>query len=207
MIRFARRRVFAARTTRLRIVAVASAFTAVVFIVPVIDAWTFGLGSCVSQAAEPCAVKLPARVQELIRKMPAWKIVQLADLTEDHRRMWITNRPTECPGIAIGQFVDSGEETYAILFHSRGKNNPRQKLLVLRLGKDGVESHTVGEWPASRSEPLAVIWKVGPGKYTGFDRLREIQTTRDAIALEVMEAGADLYYWSGGRFQKLTISD
>jgi hypothetical protein len=119
----------------------------------------------------------------------------------------MAKRPTECPGLAIGQFFDRGQDGYAILFHSRPEVGPRERLSVLRLRKDRVESHTVGEWALKPGEPVAVIWKAGPEKYLSPDGSKEIQTTRDAVALELIQEGARLYYWNGRRFQKLTISE
>lgn len=52
-----------------------------------------------------------------------------------------------------------------------------------------------------------VISRVPPGKYSDSLNTRSIHTALDGILLEWMQAGADLFYWSGGRYQKLNVSE
>jgi hypothetical protein len=148
-------------------------------------------------------------VQEFIRKtLPSWKIVEVADLQKDDRRLWLANRAKgECPGVAIGHFFERGENAYAVLLHSRPQARARERLSVFRIRKDRIESHPLGDAPLEHDESLPVIWKAGPGKYRSFDGLKEIEITRDAIGYELIEAAANLYYWDGARFQELRISD
>lgn len=192
---------------RFAIVGLATIFTALSMSC-VIDSRTPGLHPGASEATESCTAKLPDGVQDVIRRMqPLWNIVRLADLRGDARRLWMAKRPTDCPGVVTGQFFERGQDAQAILFYSTRKSSALERLVVVQIANGRAESQTADEWRREPGEPVTVVWKLGPGKYTSGDGSKKIQITRDAIALELIPEGVILYYWSGGRFQNLTLTE
>jgi hypothetical protein len=159
--------------------------------------------------ANDCSAALPAPVSELIAsKFPDWRPKQLSDLESDDRELWLKAHPRECPGIAIGHFEIAHKVSYAALLVAKSEPTGGYKVVVFSKGPTGdayawkLLDHADGETYSG-----LVISKAEPGKYSDFERTKSVQTKLDGVYVEWIEKGADLYYWSAGRYHKLRVSD
>ena len=159
--------------------------------------------------ANDCSAALPAPVSELLAsKFPEWRPKQLSDLESDDRGLWLKAHPHECPGIAIGHFESADKVSYAALVVPKSESTAGYKIVVFGKGPTGdtyvwkLLDHADGQTYSG-----LVISKAEPGKYSDFERTKSIQTKLDGLYVEWIEKGADLYYWSAGRYHKLRVSD
>jgi hypothetical protein len=159
--------------------------------------------------ASDCGASLPGPVSELLAsKFPEWRPKQLSDLESDDRELWLKAHPHECPGIADGHFEVAGKVSYAALLVPKSEPTGGYKLVVFSKGPTGdayawkLLDHADGQTYSG-----LVISKAKPGKYSDFEGTKSIQTKLDGVYVEWIEKGADLYYWSAGRYHKLRVSD
>jgi hypothetical protein len=159
--------------------------------------------------ASDCSAALPAPMTELLAsKFPEWRAKQLSDLESDDRELWLKAHPHECPGIATGHFENAGKVSYAALVVPKSGSTGGYKIVVFSKGLTGdtyawkLLDHADGQTYSG-----LVISKAEPGKYSDFERTKSIQTKLDGVYVEWIEKGADLYYWSAGRYHKLRVSD
>lgn len=164
-----------------------------------------------SQASSACSeTALPTSVNELLKtKFPQWRPKQVSDMDPDDQQLWLKSaHEKECPGIAIGHFENASELSYAILLVPKSEPSGGHKILVFSKGlaKDAYTwrllDHAEGETYSG-----LVIFKAPPGKYSSWENTKSIQLKLDGVYVEWMEKGAQLYYWSGGRYHKLQVSD
>jgi hypothetical protein len=52
-----------------------------------------------------------------------------------------------------------------------------------------------------------VISIAPPGKYSDFEGVKSVEVKLNGIYVVWLEKGAQLFYWSGGRYHRLQISD
>lgn len=170
--------------------------------------WSPWFGWAAAAAPSACVAKLPGDVQTFLQEtLPSWRIIELADLREDQRRIWVDNRSTQCPGVVSGRFLEGGQEAYAVLLHSRRDATSQEKVLVLQRRQGQVTSRAIDEWDDPPTGSRAVIWKLGPGKYASGDGSKEVRTRLDAVVVEFIPEGSVMYYWSGDRFRSLTLTE
>ena len=163
-----------------------------------------------AQSSDPCAeVNLPVQVIELLKvNFPDWRPKSTLDLENDDRQLWLKAHAKECPGAVIGQFERTDRPAFAVLLVPKSDSNGGYRLLVFSKGSSGntyrwkVLDHADGKTYSG-----LVISKALPGKYSDFASRTSIQTTLDGIYLEWIEKGADLFYWSAGRYHKLQVSE
>ena len=159
--------------------------------------------------APDCPPQIPASLADfLARTLQSWRIVDLADLLPDDRVLWERSRPQECPGIVSGRFFESPETAYALLVLRGKEREIHQRLIILTREKGAYKVTTVWEqaWTQTGTPGrVLVISRVSPGEYWDASRSRSVVTTRDAIALEAIEAGVTMYYWMTGKWHSLDI--
>jgi len=164
-----------------------------------------------SQAKSPCSESvLPASLQELVgAKFSGWRPKQLSDMDQDDQKFW-TEGPhaKDCPGIAVGHFESADDLSYAILLVPKSKPDGGHKIVVF--GKPSANVDYVGKLIVHAEGGTysgLVVSKAEPGKYSSWDSTKAIQIKLDGVYVEWMEKGAQLFYWSNGRYRKLQVSD
>jgi hypothetical protein len=161
--------------------------------------------------ADICSVaNLPAPIQDLLKnKFPLQRPRQVFDLSADDQQIWYTSHEKDCPGIAIGHFENNSQLAYAFLLVSNSKPNGGYKLVVFTKDTtgDAYSSKLLNQVEDNIDSTGLLISKVPPGKYSNFQKTRSIRMNLDGILLEWTKAGADLFYFSGGRYQKLNVSE
>jgi hypothetical protein len=182
------------------------ALFAVVLSIPTVS-WPLWL---TAQVADGCdAVKLPDSARQVLKeKFPSWRPKQVFDLGADDQDLWLKAHDRECPGIAAGHFERMNQPAYAVLLVPEAKPTGGYKLVVLAESQTG--SHYAARVLDQAEGPTysgLVISAAAPGKFSDFESTKSVQVKLDSIYLEWIEKGAQLFYWSGGRFHKLQVSD
>jgi len=127
----------------------------------------------------------------------------------DDQHIWLKGPNGKgCPGIATGHFENADSLAYALLLVPQSNPNGGHKIMVF--SKDATKDayawrlldHAEGQTYSG-----LVISKAKPGKYEGWEGKKSIQIRLDALYVEWIEKGAQLYYWRAGRYQKLQVSD
>jgi hypothetical protein len=127
----------------------------------------------------------------------------------DDQQLWLkAAHEKECPGIAIGHFETVDKLSYAILLVPKSEPSGGHKIVVITKGPTG-DAYTWKLLDHAEGQTYSglVISKAEPGKYSDWENTKSIQMKLDGIYVEWMEKGAQLYYWSGGRYHKLQVSD
>jgi hypothetical protein len=172
--------------------------------VSVCVAMFFALAIPVVQAAppnDPC--NLPRSLQEKIsNEFPSARLVRMADLNEQGRRLFQRDHGGECPGVVKVNFYGDGKPTWAVVLIS-GENPKRKAELIV--------GHQVGDVWEIRSLEITdgtpAAWREGPGKYESLDGQKTIRATTQVIVLAGYGSWAVLYAWDGKDVQKIQISD
>ena len=164
-----------------------------------------------AQDSSPCDEgALPTGVTELLRKQfPEWRPKQVSDIDADNRQLWLDGpNGKACPGIAIGHFENAKNLSYAFLLVSRINPNGGHKILIVakQLNKD-LYASTLLDHAEEGTYSGLVISKARPGTYKDWEGKKSIQVRIDALYVEWIEKGAQLYYWLGNRYHKLQVSD
>jgi hypothetical protein len=163
-----------------------------------------------AQTSNSCAeTDLPGPVIELIKaKFSGWRPRQPSDLGSDDRQLWVKAHGNQCPGTAVGHFESPDRLSYAVLLVPQSDPTGGCKLLVFSRmpSGDGYASKLLVEWNG-KTYTGVVISKAPPGHYSDFEHASVSVTTRlDGVFLTFQEQGADLYYWSAGRYKTVRVS-
>ncbi len=162
----------------------------------------------VGQHAEtdPCEIALPPAAKMVVDdKLKGWKVVTIADLRPDDRRIWTEKLGSTCPGVAAGHFDPRASSTYAVTLIQRRGQNLYQMVAVLTKKGQAYRLATLSS--ATQTSVTSVVAKLPPGKYSDpVDSIR-INSRFDVISYETIEAGAKIYYWQNGRYHSLLTSE
>jgi hypothetical protein len=152
---------------------------------------------------------LPTPIRDLLKsKFPQWRPKQVSDMDADDQQLWSKAHEKACPGIAIGHFERANGDSYVMLLVPKTEPSSGYRLVVFSKGSSG-DAYTWKLLDQADGQTYSglVISKAEPGKYSDFDHTKSIQIKLDGVYVEWMEKGAQLYYWSGGRYHKLQVSD
>jgi hypothetical protein len=174
------------------------------------------LCSAVNAQQKPCdGSDLPAPIQALLKdKFPSLRPKQLSDMSDDDQQLWkkVKGKSSDCPGIATGHFEIKDQLAYAILLVSKQEPNAGYKLVVFTKDANGdsysakLLNQVEGSVEQIDSSGL-VISRAPPGKYSDALNSKSIQLNLDGILLEWTQGSADLFYFSGGKYLKLSVSE
>jgi hypothetical protein len=164
-----------------------------------------------AQTPSPCdEAVLPATVTELLKeKFPQWRPKQVSDIDADNRQLWLEGPNAEaCPGVAIGHFESATNLSYAFLLVPRLNPNGGHKLVIVskELNRDAYVP-TLLDHAEGQTFSGLVISKAEPGKYKDWEGKKSVQIRTEALYVEWIGKGAQLYYWLADRYHKLQVSD
>jgi len=162
-----------------------------------------------AQVSRDCnETTLPGAAREVLKaKFPSWRPKQVSDLDEDDRELWLKAHDKECPGIATGHFERADKSAYAVLLVPKANPTSGYELIVLNAPQGRGYIARVLDQAKGQTYSGLVISALAPGKYSNFEDTQSVVLKLDGIHLEWIEKGAHLFYWSGGRYHKLQISD
>jgi hypothetical protein len=166
--------------------------------------------SLVGQEVQPCGeAHLPLPIAGMIKtKFPGWRPKEIADLGKDDRQLWLKAHKKECPGIAVGHFESAGMPSYAVLLVPQSRPTGGYRILVFSKSPRGDSYRsTILAHADTEGYSGIVIETAPPGKYSSFDDLKSVTINREGLYVEWIEKGIVLYYWTGGRYGAIQISD
>jgi hypothetical protein len=177
-------------------------------------AWVSTVAPVASAQQKPCdGSDLPAPIQALLKtKFPLLRPKQLMDMTVNGQQFWQKTHEKECPGIAVGQFETKDEPAYALLLVSQAEPTAGYKLVVFskKTKADSYAMKLLNEIEGTAREidtAGLVISKAPPGKYSDSLNLKSIQLNLDGIFLEWTNGSTDLFYFSAGKYLKLSVTE
>jgi hypothetical protein len=149
---------------------------------------------------------LPSEIQNRLKEgYSSWKIQEPTDLSPRAHERWESEKPLECPGIAVGHFESAKTPSYAILLVPTGHADAGYRFLVFsqkagqrayeatveKLDHNGAANYFIHRTPISRffDEP---------------SRKKFEAHTVDGILLvdsAENEYGVEVYFWSGGHYR------
>jgi hypothetical protein len=87
---------------------------------------------------------LPLELQgQLKTKFSSWRVQDTANLKENTKQRWQSEKPLACPGIAIGRFEDPTRISYALLLVPLSNPDSAYRLLVFTPNDKALDSVTV----------------------------------------------------------------
>jgi hypothetical protein len=150
---------------------------------------------------DPC--DLPPGLQaELSKKYPGTRVVSLADLTQEDRRLFQKDHGKRCPGLARVNFYGDGKPTWAVVLISGENPKRKAELVVARQIGDNWETRSL-----DTTDGAPVVWREGPGKYDDLDGKKVIQATKPVIVFAGYGSWSVLYAWIGKDVEKVQLSD
>jgi hypothetical protein len=162
------------------------------------------------QTSAACSeTALPAPVNELLKtKFARWRPERVSDLEGDDQKFWLEEHRQECPGIAVGHFESAGSLSYAVLLVPTSQRLGGYQILVFSKAPS-TDAYTwrLLQHAEGKDKFAPVIYKVPPGKYSGFDDSRWVLLKLDGVNVEWIKKSSFILYWLGGRYHKIWTSD
>jgi hypothetical protein len=147
---------------------------------------------------------LPRPVQAALGdKWSGWRLLQLADLRSDDQTLWREHplNGKHCPGMNRGKF--DGLRT-GFLFTLVTESEEQVVMVAIPNG----DSFTITVLAKPMKVPyFSVVNVFPPGRYKDFYTGRATQVHADSAAIEAIEASITLFYFEGGRWKSLQLSD
>jgi hypothetical protein len=169
----------------------------------------FGQGAAsANQSVSFCKVKsLPPDMQNRLKEeYGSWKIQEPTDLSQRARERWESEKPQECPGIAVGHFESAKTPSYAILLVPRGHADGGYRFLVFsqKAGQPVYETRLVEKLDQNGAANY-FIHRTSISKFFDEPSRKKFQAhTEDGILLvdsAENEYGVEVYFWPGGRYR------
>jgi hypothetical protein len=150
---------------------------------------------------------LPPDVQGHLRgEFGSWKIQVPTNLSTRARERWKSEKPLECPGIAVGRFEKDKTPSYAVLLVPQSHSGAGYKLLVFtpQTGQSPYEMRVVEQSSDSGAANL-FIHRVPISKFFDEESRKKFQAqTSDGILFAdaaEKEYETDIYFWANGSYQ------
>jgi hypothetical protein len=161
-----------------------------------------------NQSPALCKVEsLPSDIQNRLKEeYGSWKIQEPTDLSQHARERWESEKPLECPGIAVGHFESAKTPSYAILLVPTGHADRGYRFLVFsqKAGDARYEARVIDKLEQNGASNY-FIHGTPISKFFDAPSRKKFQAhTVDGILLvdsAENEYGVEVYFWSGGRYR------
>ena len=162
----------------------------------------------IAQSGECTLADLPKDIADTIStKYAGWRPEQVSDLKSDDQELWTKARGDSCPGITSGHFESDNRLNYAVLLLDKDTSHWGYKFLFFDPDRSGSFKSILLAQAEGKNAGQPVISRVPPGEYSDPETGKSVKTKLDSVLLEWIEAAAQLYYWTGSRFQRLQVED
>lgn len=141
---------------------------------------------------------------QISTKYPGARLVQLSDLSEDHRGFFQKDHGNACPGLVKVDFYGDHKPTLALALLTK-KDAKRASVLVLARQIEGAWQLKVLD--TADAVPVPVVSSQPPGKYHDVDGEKEITATKPVIVWSGYESWEILYAWTGKSVAKIWTRD
>jgi hypothetical protein len=153
--------------------------------------------------AADCFSTLPETLKSAVQQ-DNWKIVQPQDLSESDLRVWTNNHPSECPGVAEGNFSPKAKTSYIVaLIQQDQQKNLLEKVVLVTQKKNQPEIEDAVTTIAVATP--YVVWKLTKGRYLGIDGTKA-SIPRNSFVFEKLVGPASQYYYQGSNIRSFVIS-
>jgi hypothetical protein len=150
---------------------------------------------------------LPSAIQHRLREeYGSWRVQDVANLSQRAHERWESEKPLECPGIAVGYFESAQTRSYALLLVPVGNADAGYRFLVFsqKTGESDYEVSILDRLDGSgatnhflRGTPI--------GKFFDEASKKRFHARTSAVILlfdsAENEYGVDVYYWSDGHYK------
>jgi hypothetical protein len=150
---------------------------------------------------------LPSAIKHRLREeYCSWRVQDVANLSQRAHERWESEKPLECPGIAVGHFESAQAPSYALLLVPVANTDAGYRVLVFsqKTGESDYEIRILDKLDQSgaanyflRGTPISKFFSEESKK-------RFHAHTVDVILLfdsAEKEYEVDVYYWSEGRYR------
>lgn len=150
---------------------------------------------------------LPSDIQRHLREQfGSWKVQEPEDLSTTARERWKSEKPEECPGIAVGQFSGGTTLSYAVLLVPRGHSDAGYTFLVFTptAGKASYEMSVVEQSDRGGAANF-FIRRVRISRFFDEQSRRKFEVAA-RVGILLADAGAneyetDVYFWTNSSYQ------
>jgi hypothetical protein len=147
---------------------------------------------------------LPTGLREqLTKKYPVAKVVDLGDLSDDDRGFFQKDHGNDCPGLVKVDFYGDGKPTWAVVLLTGDEQKQKADLVVAHEVSKGWETKLLD----TAGGPTPVVWRQPPGKYEDVYGEKTIRAMHPAIVFAHYESWAILYAWTGKHMRKIWLMD
>jgi hypothetical protein len=161
-----------------------------------------------SQESALCKLEsLPSEVQNRLKEeYGSWKIQEPTGLSQRAHERWESEKPLECPGIAVGHFESAKTPSYAVLLVPNGHTDAGYRFLVFRqkAGQHTYETKLVDKLDQNGASNY-FIRRTAISKFFDEPSRKKFQAhTSDGILLvdsAANEYGVEVYFWSDGHYR------
>ena len=105
--------------------------------------------TAVATKVKPCTLEsLPDELQVRLKTdYASWKIQDFSNLSAKAKARWHSERPLECPGVAVGEFK-TDQISYAVLLVPIEKSDAAYRLVIFTLSGDTAPGslETADQW-------------------------------------------------------------
>ena len=154
---------------------------------------------------------LPSDIQNRLKEeYSSWRVQEPAALSQRAHERWKSEKPLECPGIAVGHFESAKTRSYAVLLVPVGHADPGYRFLVFsqKAGQATYETRVADKSDQSGAANF-FIHRTAISKFFDESSRKKFQAhTTDGILLvdsAENEYGAEVYFWSGGSYRHQPI--
>lgn len=149
---------------------------------------------------------LPAEIRNRLKSdFPAWKIQDTNGLAALTRQRWESEKPLQCPGVAIGKFESSESLSFAVLLVPTTNTVAGYRLLVFDLKSANWAYRVVDQSEEGRAGTV-FIRAVAVSKFFDEASRRKFHAEMPDCILIVdaaeSEYEADIIFLAGGEFRK-----
>jgi hypothetical protein len=150
---------------------------------------------------------LPAEMQNHIQTaFSSWRLQEVSNLSANAKERWQSEKPLACPGIAVGQFENMNQTSYAVLLVPANKRDTGYRLLVFTPNaRHSPEPFRVIEQSDMIGASNFFVHRIQIAKVFSSEWVKKLRvSTKDGILFVgagTSEYEADVYFWTGDKYQ------
>jgi hypothetical protein len=155
--------------------------------------------------------RLPAEMQRHIQtNYSSWRLQDVSSLSATAKERWQSEKPVDCPGIAVGQFENMNQKSYAVLLVPADKPDTGYRLLVFTPNRRQAPKRFKA---VEQSDKIGAsnffVHQIQITKVFSAEWEKKLRAnTRDGILF--VDAGeseyeTDVYFWTGDEYGRKPI--
>jgi hypothetical protein len=162
--------------------------------------------------ARACTLNLlPAEMQRQIKNdYSSWRLQDVTNLSANAKERWQSEKPLDCPGIAVGQFETMNQKSYAVLLVPDSKPDAGYRLLVYTPNENhSPEALRIIDQSDKSGASNFFVHEIQIAKVFSSEWVKKLRVTTSYGILFVgagtSEYEADVYFWAGDKYRNEAI--